>query len=90
MQDGCPGEAITPAEMFLASVAACGVELVQALAKSEGVPLHGIAVDIRGNIDRSRPVRSHVSLLNSVHLNFRIKGVTEQQGHKLVEWFKGR
>ncbi len=89
-QNGCPGEAITPAELFLAGVATCGVELVQVLAKSEGVPLTGIAVDIRGTIDRSRPVRPDVSLFNSVHLKFRMRGVAEQQARKLVDSFKGR
>src|SRR5215471_11186712 len=33
-QNGCPGEEVTPAEVFLAGVASCGVELVQVLAKS--------------------------------------------------------
>ncbi len=69
---------------------ACGVELVQVLAKAQAVPLHGIAADIRGTIDRSHPVRPDVSLFNSVRLNFRVKGVTEQQGRQLVEAFKGR
>ena len=31
VQNGCPGEAITPAELFLSGVAACGVELIQVL-----------------------------------------------------------
>jgi len=39
VQNGCPGEAINPAELFLSGVAACGVELVQVLAKSQAVPL---------------------------------------------------
>src|SRR5205807_3506430 len=34
VQNGCPGEAINPAELFLSGVAACGVELVQVLAKA--------------------------------------------------------
>jgi len=84
VQNGCPGEAINPAELFLSGVAACGVELVQVLA------LHGIAADISSIIDRSHPVRPDVSLFNSVRLNFRMKGVTEQQGRQLVEAFKGR
>ena len=54
VQNGCPGEAINPAELFLSGVAACGVELVQVLAKSQAVPLHGIAADIRGTVDRGR------------------------------------
>ena len=90
VQNGCPGEAITPAELFLAGVACCGVELVQVLAKSKAIALGGIAVDIQGSFDRSRPVRPDVTLFNSVRLHFRMKGVTEQQGRLLVEAFKGR
>src|SRR5438552_12247468 len=90
VQNGCPGEAISPAELFLSGVAACGVELVQVLAKSEAVPLKAISVDISGVMDRSRPPRPDVSLFNSVRLRFRMKGVTEQQGKKLLDAFKGR
>ena len=32
VQNGCPGEAIAPAELFLAGVATCGVELVHAIS----------------------------------------------------------
>jgi uncharacterized OsmC-like protein len=89
-QNGCPGEAITPAELFLSGVAACGVELVQVLARSEAIPLREIAVDIHGMMDRSRPPRKDVSLFNSVSLRFRMKGINEQQGRQLVDLFKGR
>lgn len=88
--NGCPGEAITPSELFLSAVACCGVELVQLLAKSKAIPLAAIAVDIKGTFDRSRPVRPDVSLFNSVRLHFRMKGVTDEQGRLLVEQFKGR
>ena len=90
VQNGCPGEAVTPAELFLSGVAACGVELVQVLAKSQGVPLDGVAVEINGTMDRSRPPRPDVSLFNSVRLRFRMKGVSEQQGRQLLDAFKGR
>jgi uncharacterized OsmC-like protein len=90
VQNGCPGEAITPAELFLAGVACCGVELVEVLAKSKSMPLRAVAVDIQGSYDRSRPVRPDVALFNSVRLHFRMKGITEEQGRVLVEAFKGR
>ena len=32
--NGCPGEAVTPGELFLAGVATCGVELLQVLARA--------------------------------------------------------
>jgi uncharacterized OsmC-like protein len=89
-QNGCPGEEVTPAELFLAAVASCGVELVQVLAKSAGISLAGIDVTIQGLMDRSRPVRSDVSLFNSVSLRFQMKGVTDDDAKQLVEKFKGR
>src|SRR6476660_5287217 len=73
-QNGCPGEEVTPAELFLAAVASCGVELVQVLAKSSGIPVEGIVVNIQGFMDRSKPVRPDVSLFNSVRLQFRFSG----------------
>jgi len=90
VQNGCPGEALTPAELFLAGVASCGVELVGVLAKSEGIPLSRIRVDIQGTMDSSRPPRSDVSVFNAVRINFRMKGVSEQQAELLVKKFKGR
>jgi len=89
-QNGCPGEEINPAESFLSGLASCGVELIQVLAKSAGIPLRGIEVKINGLIDRSNPVRSDVSLFNSVRLKFQMKGVTDESAKQLVEAFKGR
>lgn len=88
--NGCPGEAVTPAELFLAGVAACGVELVQVIAKEKGIALGRVRADIKGTQDRANPPRSDVSLFNSVRLRFRMTGVTEPQGHELVEAFKRR
>jgi uncharacterized OsmC-like protein len=89
-QNGCPGEEVTPAEVFLSAVAACGVELIQVLAKSAEIPLRGVAVSIYGSMDRSKPVRTDVSLFNSVRLDFRMQGITGEHAQQLVESFKGR
>ena len=90
VQNGCPGEAITPAELFLSGVAACGVELVQVLARQHGVPLKAVSVEFAGVIDRGSPVREDLTLFNSVRLRFHLKGVTEDQGAQLIVSFKGR
>lgn len=90
VQNGCPGEAVTPAEFFLSGVAACGVELLQVLAKAADVPLRAVRVAIEGLMDRANPVRPDVALFNSVRLTFQISGVAPQQGAELVEAFKGR
>ena len=90
VQNGCPGEAIGPAELFLAVIGACGVELVQVIAKEQQVPLRAVNVEIEGSMDRSRPVRSDVTVFNAVHLRFRLDGVSQSQGEDLIDRFKRR
>lgn len=90
VHNGCPGEAITPAELFLAGVATCGVELLEVIARAEEVPLESASVEVTGEIDPSNPARPDVSVFNSVRLSFRVSGVTEEQATHLVERFKGR
>ena len=90
VQNGCPGEAVTPAEMFLAAIAACGVELLQSLAKDAQVTLRSIGVEISGLLDRSKPVRPDVTVFNCVELKFQLAGVTPAQGASLIDRFKGR
>lgn len=90
VQNGAPGEEVTPAELFLTGIASCGVELVQAFAKAESIPLTGIHVDIAAMMDRSKPVRQDVSVLNSVNIQFKLTGVTAAQANALIDRFKGR
>ena len=90
VQNGCPGEAITPAEIFLAGIASCGVELLQVVARDSNVPLRSVEVSIRGVIDRSRPVRSDVAVFNSVDLAFTLGGVDGAEADLLIATFKRR
>jgi uncharacterized OsmC-like protein len=90
IQNGCPGEAIGPAELFLAGIGACGVELVQVIAKDQQVPLRSVNVQIEGSMDRSKPVRSDVTVFNSVQLRFQLTGVSQAQGESLIERFRAR
>ena len=90
VQNGCPGEAVTPVESFLAGVAACGVELLQVIARERNAPLRSASVRIAGTIDRGHPVRSDVSVFNTVRLDFRLAGVRREEAAALVAAFKGR
>src|SRR5579859_1960914 len=90
VQNGCPGEAPTPAEMFLSGVAACGVELIQVLAKQLDVPLRSVHAAIEATQDPSSPVRQDVNLFNTVRINLELGGVTPEQGADLVARFKRR
>jgi uncharacterized OsmC-like protein len=90
VQNGCPGEAVTPGEIFLAGVATCGVELLQVFAREEELPLRSVQVAVSGEMDLDNPVRDDVRVFNRVKIEFELGGVTEEQGEHLVERFKGR
>lgn len=83
--NGCPGEALTPGEAFVAAVAACGVELVEVIAADERIEVGAIEVDIDGVVDRERPVREDVTVFNRVRMRFAIAGVSQEQAAGLVE-----
>lgn len=89
-QNGCPGEAIGPAELFLSGVASCGVELIHVLAQDSGVPLRSVTATIEASQDRANPVRQDVSLFNTVHITLELAGITREQGEDLVTRFKQR
>jgi uncharacterized OsmC-like protein len=88
--NGCPGEAITPAELFLGGVAACGVELVSAIARDDGVAVSSLEAEVAGTIDRSHDVRSDVTVFQSVALKFVFRDVGYEDAARLVETFKSR
>jgi uncharacterized OsmC-like protein len=88
--NGCPGEELTPPEAFLSGVAACGVELVQVIAREQSVPVRDVAVRIQAVVDRSRPVRSDVTVFNSVRMRFTLAGVPDDRAAGLIDQFKKR
>ncbi len=90
VQNGCPGEAVTPPEAFLTGVAACGVELLEVIARELSLPIPTARVWIEGTVDRDHPVRPDVTVFNEVRLRFSIGGVTRDQAADLVERFKKR
>jgi uncharacterized OsmC-like protein len=88
--NGCPGEELAPPESFLSGVAACGVELLQVIAREQSVPIGDVAVRIHAVVDRSRPVRPDVTLFNSVRMRFTLAGVPNNRASALIEHFKKR
>jgi uncharacterized OsmC-like protein len=90
VHNGCPGEAVTPAELFLAGIASCGVELVQVLARNEGTAVGAVRARIAGEIDPDHPVREDVTVFTSVRLELDLDDVGEDEARHLVEQFKRR
>ena len=90
VQNECPGEEVTPPELFLSSVAACGVELLHVIAKGQGVPLARVGVTIDGRVDRGNQPRTDVTVFNTVRLRFALGGTDASRAAALVEGFKRR
>ena len=90
VQNGCPGEEVTPPELFLAAVAACGVELLHVIARDQSVPITRVGLTVSGTVDRGNQPRTDVTLFNTVRLRFTVGGTDAAQAAALVEGFKRR
>ena len=90
VQNGCPGEELTPAELFLGGVASCGAELIQVIARDEGVAVAAVDVTVTGSVDRSRQPRTDVTLFNTVRVDIVLTGTDGARAAALVEAFKRR
>jgi uncharacterized OsmC-like protein len=90
VQNGCPGEELTPPEIFLSGVASCGVELVQVIARETNVKIGPVSVALHAVLDRSRQARADVTLFNSIQLDFTVSGTDGASAAALVEGFKKR
>ena len=88
--NGCPGEEVTPPEAFLAGVAACGVELVQVIAREQGVPLGRVAAAIKATVDRGNQPRADVTVLNTFRMHLTLGATDAARAAALVEGFKRR
>lgn len=90
VQNGCPGEEVTPPELFLAAVAACGVELVQVIARDQGTSVGAIRVAVEGKVDRGNQPRPDSTVFNSMRMRFTIEGTDAAAAQALVDGFKRR
>lgn len=90
VQNGCPGEALTPPELLFSAVASCGVELMHVIARENDIPLQRVTIAIDAMIDRERQQRTDRSHYNTVTLDIELSGVDEPQARQLVEGFQRR
>ncbi|MEX2152307.1 MAG: OsmC family protein [Gemmatimonadaceae bacterium] len=90
VQNGCPGEALTPPELFLSAVAACGVELVHVIARDQEATVGKVALAVHGTVDRGNQKRTDVTVFNAMRLEFVLSGTDGTTAAQLVEGFKRR
>jgi uncharacterized OsmC-like protein len=90
VQNGCPGEELTPPELFLSAVASCGVELVHVIARDQGATVGKVRLAVHGIVDRGKQSRTDVTVFNAVRLEFELSGTDGATAASLVEGFKRR
>ncbi|HET9424658.1 MAG TPA: OsmC family protein [Gemmatimonadaceae bacterium] len=90
VQNGCPGEELTPPELFLSAVASCGVELVEVIARDEKRSIGPVEVRVHGVVDRGNQPRQDVTTFTRVELEFILSGTDGKTAAALVEGFKRR
>ena len=90
VQNGCPGEELTPPQLLFSSVAACAVELVQVIAKEQGKSVGAVDVQVHGLLDRAKQSRPDLTVYNRMEMNFTLKGTDGATAAQLVEAFRRR
>ena len=90
VQNGCPGEALTPPEIFLGGIAACAAELIPVIARETGSTVGAVEVSITGIVDRGRQSREDVTVFTRVELDLVLHGANDATAARLVEGFKRR
>ncbi|MGQ0642354.1 MAG: OsmC family protein [Gemmatimonadaceae bacterium] len=90
VQNGCPGEELTPPEVFLSAIAACGVELIHVIAKEQARALGGVQAKVYGKVDRSNQPKKDVTLFNEVRVEFELTGTDPASAEELVDSFTRR
>ena len=90
VQNGCPGEELTPPELSLSAVASCGVELVHVIARDQATQVGKVALAVHGTVDRGNQKRSDVTVFNALRLEFVVSGTDGATAAQLVEGFKRR
>jgi uncharacterized OsmC-like protein len=90
VQNGCPGEELTPPEVFLSGIAACGVELIHVIAKEQARALGSARAKIYGKVDRSKQPRKDVTVFNEVRIEFELSGTDAASAEELVDSFTRR
>jgi uncharacterized OsmC-like protein len=90
VQNGCPGEALTPAELLLSAVAGCGVELIAVIAKDEGKKIGAVSIQAHGVVDRGNQARTDRTVFNSIRLIVSVETKEKTTAAELVEGFKRR
>ena len=83
------GDALGAGELFCASMAACGVNMVERIAETESRPLESMEVSVAVYRDKNKPA-GDVSIYDAARVKFEMWGVSDDDARFLVKTWKQR
>jgi uncharacterized OsmC-like protein len=83
------GEALGAGEMFCASMAACAVNMVERIARTEQRALDSMDVSVAVYTDKDKPA-GDVSIYDAARVQFEMWGVSDDDAKFLVKTWKSR
>ena len=83
------GEAVGAGELFCASMAACAVNMVERIARTEKRALDAMEVNVAVYTDKDKPA-GNVSLYDACRVRFEMWGVSDDDARFLVKTWKQR
>jgi len=78
-------EAVSTVESFLAGVSACGVTMIEGLARADNLPLQRVEASIEGV-----RLASESNAFKEVNMRFELAGVSQEQADQLVQTYRDR
>lgn len=87
--DDSGGEAITAGELFTGGIGACGVNLIQRVARQEGIPANRMEATVSAYRDPARP-QGRVTVFDRIDVNLEFWGIQDAQAAHLVDVWKRR
>jgi uncharacterized OsmC-like protein len=83
------GDALGAGELFCASMAACAVNMVERIAKTENRRLDSMEVNVAVYTDKDKPA-GEVSVYDAARVKFEMWGVSDDDARYLVKIWKQR
>ena len=83
------GDALGAGELFCASMAACAVNMVERIAKTENRRLDSMEVNVAVYTDKDKPA-GDVSIYDAARVKFEMWGVSDDDARYLVKIWKQR
>jgi len=83
------GEAVGAGELFCASIAACAVNMVETIARTEQRTLDRMEVNVAAYRDPAKPA-GDLTLYDAVRIQFQMWGVSDDDARFLVKTWKSR